>query len=392
MGIILTVSLFLSAPSVAQPGVQVVDLSGEKNRFGFKLLAELITEPGAKNIFISPYSITTALTMTYNGAAGETKTTMAKTLGITAMTQEELNNKERALGTALQSGKDVELLIANSLWARKGVGFNSQFIKTNRDFYRAEVTTLDFNRPDAVVRINNWVKEKTRGKIERIVQQIKPEAVLFLINAVYFKGKWQEEFDPKATYEADFRVPGAEKRRVMMMRRSGKFHYFETPEFQAVELPYGDARVSMLVFLPQEEMDLVDFVKGLTPEKWQTWRAEFRSADGDLSLPRFKLEYEKGLKEVLQKFGMGVAFDLERADFSPMVKGGQRVAIGEVKHKTFVEVNEVGTEAAGVTSVEMVLASVPRERFSMVVDRPFFFAIQDNDTGVLLFLGAVTDL
>ncbi len=388
--IILIVSLFLSASRGAETGVIDANLVSAKNDFGFRVLSTLVRSAPKENVFISPYSIATALTMTYNGSGGQTRSVMAQTLGIAGIELQRLNAGEKFLAGQLKKDKPgVELLIANSLWARKWVTFNSAFLNTNKEFYQAEVAAIDFNSPDAPKKINNWVKDKTKGKIDKIVDQIKPEAVLFLINAVYFKGRWQEKFDPKMTRDDKFYPDNGSAVVVKMMMRSGKFRYLETDAFQAVELPYGEGEVSMLIFLPAAGK-LDDLIAQLSSAFWQESRGRFQSREGTVLLPRFKLEYEQSLRDVLIELGMGIAFDLNQADFSLMGKGGPGFAIGDVKHKTFVEVNEEGTEAAAVTSVEMVLASVPpQSRFEMVVNRPFLFAIQDNETGAILFLGEV---
>lgn len=388
--IILIVSLFLSASRGAEAGVIDANLVSAKNDFGFRVLSTLVSSAPKENVFISPYSIATALTMTYNGSGGQTRGAMAQALGIAGIELQRLNTGEKFLAGQLKKDKaGVELLIANSLWARKGVTFNSTFLNTNKEFYQAKVAAIDFNTPDAPKKINSWVKDKTKGKIDKIVDQIKPEAVLFLINAVYFKGRWQEKFDPKMTRDDKFYPDNSDPVLVKMMMRSGKFRYLETDAFQAVELPYGEGEVSMLIFLPAAGK-LDDLIAQMSSAFWQEAWGRFRSREGTVWLPRFKLEYEQSLRDVLIELGMGIAFDLNQADFSLMGKGGPGFAIGDVKHKTFVEVNEEGTEAAAVTSVEMVLASVPPQpRFEMVVNRPFLFAIQDNETGTILFLGVV---
>ncbi len=379
-----------SVDSPVEPAA-VGELVLASNQFGCKLLKELYQERPKENLFISPYSIFTALGMTYNGAAGTTQKAMADCLGISQMPPGRLNPAVLELKKRLSAIPKVEVLIANSLWARKGITFNPQFIATNQRFYQAEVTNLDFFNPQAPARINNWVREKTKGKITSIIDNIKPEAVLFLINAVYFKGRWQKEFDPKFTQEHDFYLIDGTKKKVPMMSRSDRFNYLETEKFQAIGLPYGDGKMSMFIFLPGKGSSLQEFISELNIKDLKKWLTEFSSLRGELLLPRFKLEYKTSLNNSLKKLGMGEAFDLERANFSLMAKSKLRFAIGDVLHKTFVEVNEEGTEAAAVTSVEMVMSAVPMERFRMVVDHPFFFLIQENDTGTILFAGVVVE-
>lgn len=396
----------MSAGASANPPPEpatIKELALASNQFGFKLIQALWQGTAGENLLISPYSIFTALGMTYNGAGGATQMAMANCLEITGIHPSRLNPAALELKNRLSATPKVELLIANSLWARKGITFNSKFLQTNQRFYQAEMTNLDFSSPQAPVYINNWVKENTKGKITGIIDNIKPEAVLFLINAVYFKGRWQEEFDPKLTQERDFNLPNGTKKLVKMMSRSDRFNYFANEKFQAVELPYGDGKMSLFIFLPTETPPekrgrfasgtegLIQFFTELSSVNWEKWLSEFHSVQGELFLPRFKLEYKTSLTQPLKKLGMDEAFDLTRADFSLMAKGNLQFAIGDVLHKTFIEVNEEGTEAAAVTSVEMVLSAIPTDRFRMVVDRPFFFAIQENETRTILFMGVVVE-
>lgn len=361
--------------------------------FGFKLFAEVAKQDAGKNVFISPASVGLALAMTYNGAVGETKLGMERALEIQGMNHAELNNAYAQLRRSLESADPkVELDIANSLWGRKGVTFNPDFIQRNKQFYGAEVTALDFGDPGAPATINSWVSDKTKGKITHIVDQIDSQTILFLINAIYFKGKWSHEFDKAKTKEDTFTTGAGQKKRVPMMHQSGSYNYYEGKNFQAASLPYGDGRASMYIFLPAQGSRLDEFQKELTAANWESWMKQFADARGDISVPRFKVEYEVGLNEALKALGMGIAFDANRADFSGIVQGSERAYISRVKHKTFAEVNEEGTEAAAVTSVEMRTTSARVQKtFQMVVDRPFFCAIRDNKTGTLLFVGSITD-
>jgi len=379
----------------AKPTSDAIDsrLVSANTAFGFKLFAEVAKQDAGKNVFISPSSVGLALAMTYNGAVGETKTAMERALEIRGMNHLELNRAYAHLRAALESADPkVQLNIANSLWGKKGVTFNPDFIERNKQFYGAEITTLDFADPSSPAAINSWVAQKTKGKIDKIVDQIDAQAILFLINAIYFKGTWTAEFDKAKTKEEQFTTGAGAAKRCPMMHQSGKYRYYEGKDFQAVSLPYGGGRVSMYIFLPAKGKSLVEFQKGLTAANWDAWMKELAETKGEIALPRFRLEYEIELNEALRTLGMGVAFDADRADFSGVVQGSQRAFIGRVKHKTFAEVNEEGTEAAAVTSVEMRATSAMRERtFRMIVDRPFFCAIRDNTTGTLLFLGSISD-
>ena len=373
------------------------ELVAANSRFGFKLFAELLkAEPGS-NVFISPASVAIALAMTYNGASAATQEAMAQTLELQGMSLDEANQAYAALLQTLETADPkVQLAIANSLWARQDIQFNTDFLQRVKLFYDAEVTSLDFTSPSSVDTINGWVNENTNGKIPTILDQISGDAILYLINAIYFKGTWIKAFDPKLTQDSMFNLLGGSQKQVPMMMRSDAFRYLRGDGFQAVSLPYGEkdgeGRFSMYVFLPDEGSSLDALLNGLTAERWNEWMAMFGPAEGDLAMPRYRLEYEVGLNDALKALGMAVAFDPQQADFSAMVDlKPENVFISNVKHKTFVEVNEEGTEAAAVTSVEMGVTSAREEpqRFSMIVDRPFFVAIRDDQSGEVLFMGAI---
>ncbi len=377
----------LAAP-VEELNEQLVDAN---NGFGLKMFYELAgAEPG-ENILISPASIITALAMTYNGADGETREAMEKTLMLEGMSMEEVNEAFADLLTILQNpDPKVELAVANSLWAREGIAFNEDFLKRNEDYFGAEVAELDFNDVGAADTINDWVKEKTRNKIDGIIDPpINPETVLFLINAIYFKGEWSDPFDPDMTGNRDFNLPDGSVKEIPVMIKNDDFRYLETDHFQAVSLPYGkNERVSMYIFLPASDSSLEQLYGEMNLLSWKRWIASFGSMEGEVGLPRFKFEYETSLKDALAALGMAIAFDESAADFSGMHPVPPNLYISEVKHKTFIEVNEEGTEAAAVTSVEVGMTAMP-ETFSMIVDRPFFFAIADDMTGTILFMGSV---
>jgi len=380
-----------------KPASNAVDsrLVAANTRFGFKLFAEIAKPSAGKNMLISPASVGLALAMTYNGAESETKQAMASALETQGMSLDELNIAYAQLKAALESpDPKVQLSIANSLWAKKGITFKPEFIQRDKQFYGAEVTALDFNNPSAAATINSWVSDKTKGKIAKIVDRIDAQSILFLINAIYFKGKWAAEFDKAKTKEDVFTTGDGTQKRPSMMHQSGKYRYYEGQAFQAVSLPYGGGQVSMYIFLPPKGTSLVEFQKNLTATNWDSWMKEFTETAGEITLPRFKVEYEIGLNDALKALGMGVAFDPERANFKGMVQSSENVFISRVKHKTFAEVNEEGTEAAAVTSIEMRTTSAirrPQKTFQMVVDHPFFFAIRDNNTGTMIFMGSIAD-
>ena len=363
-------------------------------KFGFSLFNEIRKTEQDKNIFISPFSVSVALAMTLNGAAGETEQVMTNTLQLHGLDSESINTGYAGLRqTLLTSDPKVTLTIANSLWARQGFSFKPDFLQRNTQFFGAEISTLDFDNSSASKTINQWVDTNTDGKIQKIVgDQIDPITVLFLINAIYFKGTWQKEFDPSKTREGPFHLANGDEKQVPMMRQQRWYPYYREENFQAISLAYGDGQMSMYIFLPDRESDLNIFLENLNAESWENWMSQFHEQDVSLVMPKFKLEYGKTLNDPLKALGMDVAFDPELADFSRMASlEFGNLYIEKVVHKTFVEVNEEGTEAAAATSVEVGVKSVPPPPISFSVDRPFFFAIRDNETKTVLFMGVVVE-
>ncbi|MBD2242269.1 serpin family protein [Nostoc sp. FACHB-888] len=363
------------------------------NKFGFKLFSEVLKDDkGEKNVFISPSSVAIALAMTYNGASGSTQQAMAKTLELQGMTLPEINSSYAAALKQLLDTQDakLQLSIANSLWANQDVSFARDFLKRTQDFYQAKVSNLNFKDAAASTIINNWVEENTKGKITKIVETIQPNQVLFLINAIYFKGNWSNEFDKSQTAQSPFYITSGRRKQHPMMSQEGNYRYYESEQFQAVSLPYGkDGKVSFYIFLPKQNSNFKAFYQDLNIENWEKWMTQFNEKKGFIRLPRFKTDYDVTLNDALKTLGMEEAFS-SKANFSGM---GKNFAISQVKHKTFVEVNEEGTEAAAATSVGIVTTSLREEPepFRMIVDRPFFCAIRDNQTGNILFMGSIIE-
>jgi len=369
-------------------------LVSANTKFGFKLFAEVAKQNAGKNVFISPASVGLALAMTYNGAVGETKLAMERALETQGMNHLELNQAYSQLRSALGSADPkVQLSIANSLWGTKGLIFNPDFIQRNKQYYGAEVVALDFSDPSAASTINAWVSDKTKGKIDKIVDTIDTSHILFLIKAIYFKGTWTTEFDKARTKEDQFTTLAGKQKPHPMMHQSGKYFYSEGDGFQAVSLPYGGGQVSMYLFLPAKGSSLTEFQKKLNAANWDSWMRGFALTDGEIAVPRFKVEYEIELTDALKALGMEIAFNPGRADFSGIIKGSANVVISEVRHKALAEENEEGTVAAAVTSVGLSTTSArqPQKPFRRIVDHPFFCAIRDNKTGTLLFMGSITD-
>ncbi len=257
-------------------------LVSANTKFGLKLFSQLLVEDNNKNIFVSPSSIAFALAMTYNGADGSTKKAMAKSLELQGMNLQQINSSNAQLKASLEKpDPQVTLNIANSLWAEKNTSLKPNFIQNNQDFYQAKVTNLDFADAEASSKINNWVKQNTQGKIDRIVEKIDPEQVLFLLNAIYFKGSWTKEFSQDKTAEFPFYLSSGEEKQHPMMSQSGDYKYYETDQFQAVSLPYGEnGRVSFYVFLPKQNSNLESFYENLSAANWEKWMSQFALRNG----------------------------------------------------------------------------------------------------------------
>jgi len=362
------------------------------NRFGLDLFKELVRGERDENVFVSPLSVSMALGMTYNGAAGTTEEAMRNTLKFDDLTLEQINGAYRSLIDLLGSlDPDVQFQLANSIWYRMGVTFRQDFIDRNQIYFNAEVRGLDFSAPEAAATINDWVSENTGDRIEDIVSDpIDPMTVMFLINAIYFKGSWTYEFDTEETEDDVFMLPGGVEAPCRMMNQAGDFMYFRGMGFQAIDLPYGNGDFSMVVILPDRPKNDIDsIIDALDQETWIGWLESFDEQEGHIQLPKFTLEYEAMLNKVLTALGMGVAFDMGAADFSGMYSGPQRLFISKVKHKSFVTVDEEGTEAAAATSVEVGITSPTG--FRMRVDHPFLFAIRDSHTQTILFMGKIVE-
>lgn len=385
--------VLLPGCSILGHSTQTGSVSASFNRFGFELFRQLraaAAQPDS-NIFISPLSVGMVLSMVYNGAANETARAFSSVLHFDGKTQDQINREVLELRQQLKSNDPgLELLIANSLWYRKDMKFEDSFLAVNREFFGAEIAPLDFGSPQALSHINGWVSTNTKGKIPKIVDQIGREHVMFLINAVYFKGQWKDKFDPANTKNEDFHLANGTRKQVPMMARVGSYVYRRGERLEAVTLPYAGEKVAMTVVLPEKGLQLAELLKQLDGGKWDDLFQRSSSNPGTVKLPRFKLTYESKLNDALKALGLSVAFDGAKADFTPMRKVRDLV-ISEVKHKTFVEVNEEGTTAAAATSVGIAATSVRQQPFEFVADRPFLVVLRNVGTGTVLFVGAINN-
>ena len=360
------------------------------NDFGLELLGAVLENNQEPNVMISPASVSIALGMAYNGAETTTMQAFEEVLNYDGLTREEVNEITRELINVLVTNVKGNLLeIANSMWYNEGFPVESGFIDLNTQYYEAEVREIDFSRSDAVTTINDWVSRKTHGKIDEIIQSIDPEVMMILINAIYFNCVWEVEFDPKDTRDAPFYTESGELfGQVDMMQLESTFQVSFTENFSAVELPYKNKKFSMFLFLPSEGNSVEDLITGLDGETWNGWLDEFtESEDFTIHMPKFKFEFNRSLADDLKAMGLEIAFTTQ-ADFSGI--SPVDLLISDVIHKTYIDVNEEGTEAAAVTAIVFELTSAAPASF-LRLDRPFFFAITENSSKSILFAGKVSE-
>jgi len=394
---VIVIVLGCNENSGVNPPRKNVDIStteqhilNSNNQFGFQLLRTIAETSSHENTVISPISISMALGMTLNGAAGTTYDSMKTVLGFQDFTSAEINQSYRHLIDLLMAlDPEVVMEIANSIWIREGVPVNSTFKEVNQANFDAEIRTLDFSLPSTVDDINSWVANKTHDRIKRIIQEIEPSAVMYLINALYFKGTWAYEFKKSETHEAQFQMSNNSAMDVDMMMQENDYQYFANDEMQVVDLPYGDGDFSMTLLLPSGNHTLNDIVQSLDSESWNTLIASLNEQEGTVYLPKFELKCNAVLNSPLTDLGMGIAFHYSRADFSAITTELD-LFINEVLHKTYIRVDESGTEAAAVTSVGVGITSIGGDdHFVMRIDHPFLLTIRERTSGAILFLGII---
>jgi serpin B len=358
--------------------------------FGFELFREVYTLSEEDNIMISPLSVSYALGMTYNGAAGTTLEAFNDVLHFGDLTTEEVNESYKDLMDQLLNLDDqVEFSIANSIWYRLGFQVLPDFINTNKDYFDAAVKEIDFTDPQTVEIINQWIEDKTNEKIKDMLDFIPGDAVMYLINAIYFNATWKYEFEKGDTYQGDFNLANGTKHQADYMRVTGNFQYTSNEDFTAVELPYGDSTFSMVVMLPSPENEVSDLVDKLDGAHWDSWFDDSRFTGVQVDLPKFKYEFKELLNDPLTDLGLGVAFSEFEADFTRINPAGN-LFISRVIHQTFIDVQEEGTEAAAATIVEIVNTSAGGGgTIYFKADKPFLYLIKENSTGAIVFIGKV---
>ncbi|NGZ74118.1 serpin family protein [Saccharibacillus alkalitolerans] len=366
------------------------------NRFGLNLYGRLAAEAqtdGGANRMLSPAGLSMALSMLRAGAEGQTAQEMDKVLGLKEIGPQRLAEEQRVLRSLLeQADPSVRMTVANSIWTREDFGLKEDFAQEMERSYGAKTEALDFSSDKAADTMNRWASESTDGKIRRVIEApIDPTIVMVLMNAMYFKGGWTVPFEPEATQDRPFVTEKGEKVEVPTMRQSGRYDYLDGDGFRAVRLPYGEkGDFGMILALPDEGVTLREFAQTNLP-KFGLWSARFAQTGGSVELPKFKLQDSMMLNDALAALGMPSAFIPGTAELGGLSDDGENLFVSRVSQDTFVEVNEEGTEAAAVTVIAVEEGASPESAlpFELKLNRPFFFAVTDRTTGLIVFMGEV---
>ena len=383
-------------PPIVEPPMKVELKKAEKvtrdNAFTFDLLRAVRKHADGTNVFISPLSVSMALNMTLNGAVGATADEMRTALRETGYSTADINAYSRELREALlRADPKTTIGIANSIWYRQGATVKAPFLEANRTYYDAEVEALDFTSPTAVGTINGWCARKTNNRIKKILGEIPGNAFMYLINAVYFKGTWTTRFEKKHTFSTDFHRADGSTQKVQMMSLKDTFRCASSDVCDYLEMDYGNHTFSMVIMLPKDGKTTRDVIAAMDRKKWAEAMQSLTLNKIRVLLPRFKAECEyKMHKQILPEMGMKLPFNPELADLSGMADVAG-LYITSVIHKTFVQVDEEGTEAAAVTSVGVV-ATGESPLYLYRVDKPFLFVIREKSTGVILFIGEIGEV
>jgi serine protease inhibitor len=367
-----------------------VELIGSGNSFAFDIFRIIAgNETGKVNLMISPLSISYALSMTLNGANGPTRDAMLEALRVNGITPAKINQSYKDLTEALLSvDKRVLISIANSVWTEKNFVVKKPFIDILTGYYNTESKSFDITNPLAYQAVNGWIEGKTNGLIKDMLDKLDPNAVMLLVNAIYFKGKWQSQFDKAKTVKMPFYKPDGSKSDVPMMKQTFDYKIYDGDGFVLAELPYGQGNFVMDILLPDKVLGGTNaFLPSLTGQNFESWLGNLHERETDISFPLFKYGYKKKLKDILSDMGMGLAFS-DFADFSNI--SDLKLKINEVTHQAFIETNEEGTEAAAATVVEIITTSMPMI-YTLNIDHSFFYIIRETTTNTILFMGRVDD-
>ena len=378
-------------PAATPPRPDSVDsrIAQASDQFGIALLQAVAAAQPDENLFLSPTSAQVVLSLTANGARGETQQEMLAALGYGELALAEVNEANQALrGLLADPDPKVQLSIANAVWYQKGMKVAPAFREVASQQYGVQVNETTFGDPKAAQAINRWVSDQTRGRIPQLLNETSPQEVMVLVNALYFKGEWEEPFTSDLTRQRPFHKLDGSEKPVAFMHRTASFGYVAEEGLVGVRLPYGEGDLSLYAFMPDR---WEGFLEELTPERYQGWIAAVEQERIRLALPKVKLEAGAMLNLPLQALGMVQAFNSTQADLSGLFTTSDGVFISQVIQKTFLEINEKGTEAAAATAVRTNGGAAPAEPVEVVLDHPFLLAIRDDRTGVTLFMGAILE-
>jgi serpin B len=361
------------------------------NAFSFGLWKTINQAQRDSNVFVSPLSASFALGLTMNGASGQTYDEMRSALRFGGASLASIDSGYKSLIALLTSlDPTTTMQIANAIFYRNGLPFNQSFLTDASTWFDAQVQAQDFTNTQATLSaVNGWVSAKTNGRIPTVLQQVKPNDVMYLLNAIYFKGAWRDKFDPALTRDAPFHPATGSDQPAKLMSRQEKMAYAETDAFQAVDLAYGDSAFTMTVLLPKSGHTVESVAASLTPESWSSLTSSFRTQLVALSLPKVTFSWKRALVDDMKALGMRAAFVPDGADFTRMSSSmGTQLYISLLQQNTFVAIDEEGTEAAAVTIVGIGLTSAPLVT-TMRVDRPYIFVIRERLSGTVLFMGKI---
>lgn len=363
-----------------------ISLSTSSNQFSFDIFKLIVeSEAETENLMISPISISYALSMTLNGAAGDTREAMMEALRLNNITLEEINNSYKSLSNKITDiDKRVVMNIANSVWVEDRLIVKETFIDALIEYFEAEGRQFNINDPGIVDEVNNWISDNTNGKIDDMISDIPQDVVMLLINAIYFNGKWKYQFDKDMTSAEDFYLEQGSVVNADMMHIESAYKIFSNEDLTIAELPYGQGNFVMDVILPAQGKTTTEILPLLTAANMAAWLEDMYEREIEIYMPRFKYKYKLELKDVLTTMGMGVAFS-GAADFSNI--SDQGLAISRVLHQTFIDNKEEGTEAAAATVVMVELTSLPPESDILRLNRPFFYIIRETSTNTIIFMG-----
>jgi serpin B len=362
-------------------------ISSANNKVAFKFLSETLKTNNKENVIISPLSLSTILALTQNGAVRNTKEEMLKALELQGLDDSTINESYRNIIAHFNSLKGIETKIGDSIWIRKNADVKKELISVGKNYYEAEINEVDFTKKNTVDAVNKWVSGRTAGKINKMMDSFEDDTYMTIINTVYFKGKWNNPFTERSTSKQKFTSSDGSIKDVDMMKETMGIDYMKNTNFQAVRIPYEDQNFGMYVFLPSKDSSVDKLTNEMTMENWNKWINEFKKTQVQVSLPKFKIEFEEELNSMLKGFGMKDAFD-GTANFSN-ITDKTNLYIDLVKQKSYIDVNEAGTEAASATAVVMKAVSAPLDPTQFTVDRPFIYAIADKKTGLIIFMGKV---